>query len=729
MKSEDHFWISIEAPKKIPLFLTVSLILGIVGSPGLAQEFPLPSAQAVRVESEPVLDGVLDEPLWQQAAPVGAFRQRNPQEGSPATEPTEVRIVYSESALFFGVICHDSEPDRIIATQRARDADLQFDDSFSIILDTFHSHRNAFLFQINPLGARFDSWITDEGVRTSPEWDERWEVETTVGEKGWTAEVRIPFKALRMSSREVQVWGIDFRRALKHKNEEVAWSNYRRDFTFEQVSQAGHLEGLERISSGFTYRLKPYVLLGLRRSLPEPGPSSTHNESDIGLEVFKYRLSSDLTLDVTVRPDFAETEVDAQQVNLTRFPLFFPEKREFFLENAGVFDLGPGGDRPEVRLFHSRRVGLTEQREKVPILLGGRLTGKAGGFELGLLNAQTQESDQEPRRNYAVGRVKRNLFSRSYVGAMITNLETGQSSDYNRTAALDSNFIFFDHLTVESFLVRSWSPDGEEDTWASRPVQISWNSDFFTANAEYMIVQRNFEADMGFVPRKDMQQSIGGVTLHPRPSLEWIRRLTLGSNVTYIASQEGDLETRNQEFNFGIEWESGDRNMIVFGRNLETITEPFLLRGKLPVLPGTYNNDQLSFRFRTFPGRRFSSFQSVRWEDFWGGDRFSIQLNPNLVLTDQLTLAAQYTFDDISLPQGQLTSHVVNSVLRYNLNNSWLTSTTLQYDSTEDLFNLNFRLNYIYRPGDDVFLVFNRVSDPDRADWSVLLKVTHSFDF
>ena len=311
---------------KVRLLLTVSLILGMVGGPGLAQESPLLSARAVRVEEEPILDGVLDEPLWQQASPVGQFLQRNPQEGTPATEPTEVRIIYSDNAIFFGIICYDSQPDRIIATQRARDADLQFDDSFSIILDTFHSHRNAFLFKMNPLGARFDSWITDEGSRTSPEWDERWEVQTTVDEEGWIAEVRIPFKALRMLSQETQVWSIDFRREIKRKNEEVVWSNYRRDFTFEQVSQAGHLQGLERISSGFTYRLKPYLLLGLRRSLPELGRSSTHNESDIGLEDFKYRLSPNLTLDVTVRPDFAEAEVDAQQINLTPVPPFLPGK-------------------------------------------------------------------------------------------------------------------------------------------------------------------------------------------------------------------------------------------------------------------------------------------------------------------------------------------------------------------------------------------------------------------
>ena len=697
-------------------------------SPLLGQEADPPSARAVQVTEEPVLDGVLDEPVWQEASPVGQFRQRNPEEGSPATEKTEVRVIYSDTAIFFGVTCYDSQPDRITATQRARDADLEFDDKFSIILDTFHSHRNAFLFEMNPLGARFDSWITDEGRRTSPEWDERWEVAIAIGEEGWVAEVRIPFGVLRMPSAEEQVWGIDFRRNIKRKNEEVAWSNYRRDFIFEQVSQAGHLEGLRQIPRGFTYRIKPYVVLGLRRSLPELGSASTHNESDVGLEVFKYRLSPNLTLDLTVRPDFAETEVDDPQINLTRFPLFFPEKREFFLEDAGVFDFGPGGDVPELRLFHSRRIGLTEEGEEVPILFGGRLTGKAGQFELGLLNAQTQESAPEPRRNYTVGRVKR-IFGRSFVGAMVTNLQSGGSNDYNRTAALDSELVFFDHLNLRSFLVKSWSTDVSEDTWSGRPFKLSWESDFFNANAEYQVIQRNFEAEMGFVPRKDMKQGLGEVSIHPRPDWEWIRRTTLGGFVSYITNQAGDLETRDQRMDLGVEWESGDRTFVVFGKNLESITQPFLLRGKLLVLPGVYQNNQSEFRYRTFRGRRFSTFQRIRWEDFWGGDRFSITFNPNFIISDKLSVRIEYDFDDISLPQGQLTSHLVNSIFRYNLTNVWLTTTTLQYESSEDLYNLNFRLNYIYRPGDDVFLVFNRTSDNERTDWSVLLKVTHSFDF
>jgi hypothetical protein len=581
---------------------------------------------------------------------------------------------------------------------------------------------------MNPLGARFDSWITDEGGRTSPEWDERWEVATAIGEEGWVAEVRIPFGVLRMPAAEEQVWGIDFRRVIKRKNEEVAWSNYRQDFTFEQVSQAGRLEGLRQIPRGFTYRIKPYVLLGLSRSVPQLGGASTHNESDVGLEDFKYRLSPNLTLDLTVNPDFAETEVDDPQINLTRFPLFFPEKREFFLEDAGVFDFGPGGDVPELRLFHSRRIGLTEEREKVPIPFGARLTGRAGDFELGFLNAQTQESAPDPRRNYTVGRVKR-IFGRSYIGGMVTNLQSGGSSDYNRTAALDSEFVFFDHLNLESFLVKSWSPGVSEDTWSGRPFKLTWQSDFVNANAEYQAIQRNFEAEMGFVPRKDMKQGLAEFSIHPRPAWEWIRRTTLGVFVSHITNQAGDLETRDQQMNFGLEWESGDRTMVVFGKNLESITQPFLLRGRLFILPGVYKNNQAEFRFRTFRGRRFSTFLRIRQEDFWGGDRFSTNFNPNFLITDKLSARIEYDFDDISLPQGQITSHLVNSVLRFNLTNAWLTTATLQYDSVEDLYNLNFRLNYIYRPGDDVFLVFNRTSDDERADWSVLLKVTHSFDF
>lgn len=687
------------------------------------------TAEAVRVEAEPTLDGILDEEVWLQAVPVSQFRQRNPEEGTLASERTEVRIVYSSQAIYFGVTCYDSEPDQIIATQRGRDAEMGSDDNFAIILDTFHSHRNSFLFEMNPLGARFDSWITDEGLRMSPEWDERWEVSISIDEAGWVAEVRIPFTALRMPSQETQEWGIDFRRNIRRKNEEVVWSNYRRDFQFEQVSQAGHLTGLEQISSGFSFRIKPFGVLGLRRVTLDSGGSSTHNNSDIGLEDFKYRLSPNLTLDLTLRPDFAETEVDQQRANLTRFPLFFPEKREFFLEDAGVFDFGPGGARPELKLFHSRRVGLTEEREEVPIPFGGRLTGSAGGFELGFLDVQTESSELEPWRNYAIGRVKRNVFSRSYVGAMATNLETEQSDDYNRTAGFDSILVFFDHLTAVSFVARSWSPGVSEDSWATRPLKLTWESDLITANAEHMIIQRNFEAEMGFVPRSDMKQTIGDLTIQPRPDSEWIRSFTLGSNLTYITNQAGDLETRDQNLLLGTEWESGDRLRVNLGRNLERITEPFLLRDQLLIFPGTYRNNRVNVRFRTFPGRRISNFFGVGWEDFWGGDRFSIEMSPNLILSDQVTVEIDYNFDEISLPQGQLTSHVINTIVRYNLTNSWLTSTTAQYDSSEELFNLNFRLNYIYRPGDDVFFVFNRTRTNLSTDWSVALKVTRSFDF
>ena len=202
------------------------------------------------------------------------------------------------------------------------------------------------------------------------------------------------------------------------------------------------------------------------------------------------------------------------------------------------------------------------------------------------------------------------------------DLETGESSDYNRTAALDSEFVFFDHLSIGSFLVKSFSPGVTQDTWASRPAQVSWLSDFFNANAEYMVIQRNLEADMGFVLRRDMKQSLGSFSFHPRPNFEWIRRTTLGAYIAYITNQAGDLETRDQQINLGIEWESGDSSFVVFGKNLESITQPFLLRGKLLVPPGVYRNNQYEFRYSTFRGRRFSTFQRIRWEDFWGGTAF-----------------------------------------------------------------------------------------------------------
>ncbi len=686
-------------------------------------------ARAARVNESPKIDGDLSEHLWNEASAISDFLQREPHEGAPATEKTEVKIIYNDKAIFFGVICYDSQPDKVIARERSRDDRLGSDDTFELILDTFHDHQSAFLFRTNPLGTQFDSWITDEGRRENREWDERWEAAAKITEFGWIAEIQIPFKSIRTSDKAEHIWGIDFRRIIRRKNEEAAWSNYRRNFNFSEVSQAGHLIGLADISSGLKLRVKPYVVSGAARIFRR-GQFSTENLFDFGLEDVKYRITPSLTLDFTANPDFAQADVDEQVVNLSRFPVFFPEKREFFQENAGMFDFGSGGPRPELKLFHSRRIGLSQRREPIDIIAGIKLTGQLAGLDLGFMNIQTDDFREEPGGNFTVLRLRKKLFSRSVVGAIATNAQSEANGDHNRTFGVDANFVFFKNLHLESFVVKSQTPGIKEGDWAARPFRVFWQSDFLFANAEHMTIQRNFNAELGFVPRLDMKKSVVEIELKPRPPIRLIRQFIFNSRVRYISDQENNLETRDQDFSFETVFASGDELKIGYSRNFEFLERGFLLRGKIPVLAGSYRNEIFNVNFDAFSGRRFSGFFQFRRENgFWGGRNTALEVSPEIRLSENLSFEVEYELDMIKLPQGKLASNVINNRVNYNFNNRWLTSTTIQYDNVEDLFNINFRLNFIYRAGDDFFLVYNQTRRSGITERALILKLTYSFDF
>jgi len=700
-------------------------------------------ARAVRVEESPKLDGHLDEAVWERVPAITEFTQRDPTEGEPATENTSVKIIYTDTAIYFGVICYDSEPEKILATERARDGggassvwDDAFlsDDTFEIILDTFHDHQGGFLFRTNPLGTKFDSWITDEGRRVNSSWDERWNVAVDRNEVGWVAEIEIPFKSIRMPDDQEQVWGIDFKRNIRRKNEDVSWSNYQRDFEFVQVSQAGDLVGLHDLSNELKLRIKPYLTGGASRIFNQGQPETDHL-FDVGLEDVKYRLTAGLTLDFTVNPDFAQVDVDDAVSNLTRFRVFFPERREFFLENANLFDFGPATGEadfrpPELKLFHSRTIGLSEDGEPIDIIAGLKLTGQLAGLDLGFTNAQTKDFEDIPGSNFTVARVRKKLLSRSVVGAMLTNRQSSLEGDYNRTFGVDSNFVFFKNLHLGSFLAKSETPGLEQDDWAAQPLRIAWETDFLLASADHIIIGRNFNAEMGFVPREDMKQSLLEFAIRPRPASSWIRQLEFLSSLRYITDQNDVLETRDQEVGFRINLQSGDTFRINYARGFENLDEGFELRRLLPVPPGMYWSHSYSANFNTYRGRKVFAWVSYQRENgFWGGNRTSMTINPRIKFSQNLSFQLQYKLDDVKLPSGEFSSRVSNIRINYNFTNNWLTTTTLQHDNIKDLWNVNFRLNWIYRPGDDFFLVFNQTRNSDLTDRSIILKLTYSFEY
>ena len=700
----------------------------------LSGESRLPAATAVRTEAPILLDGLLNEESWLQSPPVTEFLQRDPQEGAPASEKTEVRILFDTRNIYFGVLCYDTNPDGIRATELRRDDSLGNDDIFELILDTFHDHRNGYLFRINPLGTKYDATVTDDGQTTNRDWDEKWEVKAQIHEEGWSAEIAIPFKSLRFLSSEQLVWGVNFHRDIKRKNEEVFWTAHSRDFSFNEVSRAGRLEGLAGIQ-GFTFRVKPYFTTG-RSQVVRRGQKESEYLTDVGIEDAKYLITPQLALDLTVNPDFAQADVDEAQVNLTRFSRFFPEKREFFQERAGIFQFGSGGGfgRPDLLLFHSRRIGLSEDREEVPIWGGLKLTGKQGPLDLGLLNMQTRSSGDTPGQNFTVVRVKGNILARSYVGAIFTRNTAGIGATSNRAAGVDGSFTFFRNLNLRGFLAKTDTAPLEEGKWAGQGL-IDWQSDLIEFSLEHASIpkEENFNPEIGFVGREDIKRTVTEFDYQPRPNIDLIRQMEFGTAFEYISNQKGELETRVFELEWEARFESGDDLNLQFTRTFERLVDPFQIRGGVGTVPvGDYEFNEYQLMYRSFRGRKVSGNLSFAAGDFFNGKRIRFDISPQFKPTQKLSFEPSYEWNKISLPDVSFTTQEFNGEVNYSFSQKWLTRTTFLLDSQDQEYSVNFRLNYIFRPGDDFFVVYNETrsygSGGHLQNRALIVKLTFSLD-
>ena len=688
-----------------------------------------------QIREAPVLDGRLDEQAWQDAPVADPFVQRDPDEGMPATEETQVSALYDAENLYFGIRCFDTRAEGILATELRRDNNFDNDDSFAIILDTFHDHRNAFLFRINPRGTQYDALITDEGRDVNADWDEKWEVETQMNEEGWTAEIKIPLQTIRFSSSS-ESFGIDFERVIRRKNEFSYWNNYSRNFNFQQISQAGHLQGLEAVVSGLRLRIKPY--LNARMITQGAQELNTNFLGDVGLEDLKYSVTSELTLDLTINTDFAQTEVDNQVINFNRFPVFFPEKREFFLEGAGIFGIGINtGPNTDITLFHSRRIGLSEDRQAIPILAGARLTGKVGKkFTLGALGARTDEFQGQSADNFAVFRLKRDVLSRSVMGFLFTNRQS-EGGYFNRVVGVDQNLIFFEHLKIVGMLARSFTTGLDDGQWLGA-VESIWSDDFLEARFTYYEIGENFQTDLGFIKREAVRLYSPLFSISPRPSSDSIRQLRFGVRLDHFRSVvDNELVTELYHFDNSIQLQDGSSFAVNPHRRVEVFDVPLTLPGGLVVLPGTYTWWHVNMRYRFNPARKISGHLAYRYEwDYYGkgGKRHEWDLSPLVKLSSRFSFQVNYVINRIELAGREAsTFHQLNNTFNFALSRKWLTSTVLQYNSSSDVVGVNFRLNYIYRPGDDLFIVFNEFRDRSQAttdlDRQLIVKFTHSFDF
>jgi hypothetical protein len=690
--------------------------------------------QALRTGRAPEIDGILDDEVWRTAPMIDRFTQQEPVNGQPATERTEVRILYDASHLYIAVHAFDSAPDHIIATEMRRDSDRLFDeDNFEVILDTFRDSRSGYMFVTNPLGAKLEQQVFEEGggntrgtaSNVNRDWNGVWDAAARRTSDGWIAEIAIPMVTVRSPDVAVQTWGINFMRNIRRKNEFAFWSPIPKPYALTQVSLAGTVSGMRDLNRGLDLRIKPFTVFGGRASRTG-ATSSADGLRDVGLDV-KYGLGSGLTLDVTMNTDFAQAEVDTQQVNLTRFALFFPEKRDFFLENSGQFNVGNQGLERLMDLFFSRTIGLSSDGQPIGIKGGARLSGKINGNNIALMDLQTETVGGRVAENFLVGRYSKDLGRRSKIGAFAINKEAMDSARFNRTVAADALFMPNRNFSVHSFIAKSSSP-GVEDQQLAYHARMLYLDNKWQSYVEHTSIGDNFNNEVGFVPRRGIRQSKVHIERNPRPG-GLIRVMEPMSNIIYTTDQNNRLLTRRIHNMVGTRFQNGAYLNVWWNNWFEQIDAPFQLQ-TLTVRPGTYKFDEYMVMFNTNPGRRIYQRISYSPQTFYDGTRQDISYG--LAVRANSRTAAEYslTRNDVNLPVGKF---VVNlSVLRldYAISPVQTVRTITQYNSLTRQLSVSVRYNFIFRPGSDIFVAYDelqgrQIGRPEVRNRQFVIKTTY----
>ena len=671
--------------------------------------------EPTRIEDGPDLDGVLDEEVWLTAAVIDDFVQQEPAEGDPATERTVVRLMYDAQSLYVGVEAYDSQADGVIATEMRRDSRRLLDeDNFQIILDTFHDSRSGYMFVTSPLGAKLEQQIAEEGEGgfggNSPNinvnWDGVWHVSSRRTDQGWVAEIAIPLVTLRFPQAERQVWGVNFMRNIRRKNEQVFWAPIPRAFSLTRVSLAGTLSGISDVNRGMDLRVTPYVLAGGRQELVETQLDGS-GFNDVGLDV-KYGVSSGLNLDVTLNTDFAQVEVDDQQLNLTRFPLFFPEKRDFFLENAGMFGVATQGFRRQADLFFTRRIGLSASGQPVPIIGGARLTGQIDRHNIAVMNIQTQEAFGQAGENFFVGRYSRDILARSQIGGLIINKESIGDARYNRTFAADATLALHPNFVVNSFIAKTETPGVSTGDGAGY-VSAKWLSPSWRVEAEYTDIQDGFNAEVGFVPRVGIRTSKLHGEWDPRPGKWGIRQFDPMWNVSYTTDQHNRLLTRRFHNMIGTYFEDGSSFIVWYNDIFEQLDLPFLITPEVTIPAGTYRFGQWMFQYRSDPSRRLFGEAGYQPQAFFGGDRTDVSGMLGMRFTSSIAAEGRFSRSDVDLPGGAFIADLASVNVNLALSPEMTLRTLSQYNSTTHEISTSVRFNWIYSPGSDIYVAYDEL--------------------
>ncbi|MBI4442388.1 MAG: carbohydrate binding family 9 domain-containing protein [Acidobacteria bacterium] len=690
-------------------------------------------AYAVRITGKITLDGKLSEPEWQLEAAVKNFTQREPAEGQPATEWTEVRILYDNDNLYIGAYCHDREPDKAVINDIRRDFNSGEQDYFGIILDTFDDDRNGYYLLTTPVGGQRDLQFFDEGRQSNISWDGVWHATTHRHEEGYTAEVAIPFKTLRFPRKSAQVWGAQFFRRIRRHNEGTYWAPIPRRYTVNRaVGYAGELRGIENVEPGRNFSIKPYALAGISR-IASRG-KDTEEDLDAGFDI-KYGVGSNMVLDLTVNTDFSHVESDTQVVNLTRFQTFFPEKREFFLENAGTFQFGSPA-RNELLLFHSRRIGLVGG-DPIPILGGVRLTGRAGRNTVGLMNIQTRSEGSVAATNFTATRLRTDFLSSSNIGAMFVNRQSGQERDYNRAFGIDTNLLFFQtDLRFSGFLAKTITPGRGGNDWAGK-VEGEYSSNLVRFSSSYLGIQRNVNPEVGFVRRAGRRIVRNEFAVIPRfdpatPAGRYIRDVTASLTSEYTMLSGGSTETKQMFPRMQVEFQDGSFFTTQYTKNFERLTRPFSIFTGITLPRGDYRFNEFQISYASDKSKAFWGSVQMQKGDFYNGDKttwtFGAGFRPNY----HIAAALDYERNDVELLQGAFKTDLVGVRFDYAFNPRLYFNSFVQYNTETHEVASNIRLRFIHHPLSEFFIVYNESRNTEldgRNDRSLTVKYTHLLSF
>jgi hypothetical protein len=727
------------------LFLAAALIPSFV----FAQTPTVPTFTAGKLDASaesPVIDGRVNEAIWQSVQPISGFTQQDPIEGAPASEKTEVRVIVGKGNVYVSIIAFDSDPSKIIVSQARRDASLTETDSIVMVFDTFNDSQNAFVFGTNPLGIEYDGQVAREGQSSgvqvggggaggtqrggisafNPNWDGDWTVKSSITERGWETEMAIPLKTLRYQTGESQTWGFNVLRNIRHKNEQVYLAPIPRGFDIYRVSLAAKMSGLD-LPARRDIKLIPYALGSANRDYTRLDDDDIDGNWDVGLDV-KWGIRPNLTLDATYNTDFAQVEADEEQVNLTRFDLFFPEKRPFFLENASTFQFG---NPQQIDLFFSRRIGLSPTALPIDIRGGARLSGKLGGWNVGVLNIQADDIEDATgnligaANNFSALRMQREVGRSSYGFIFVNRQGTGDfapDEDYNRSYGVDANIQVTTNQRVTAFLARTDTPDwrttGPRGSDYSGRAFYNFTNNLWQISGGYSQVGENFNPEVGFLPRRGYRRPEFRAFFQPQPKRwPWIRRIAphVSYNSFYDINTK-DLQTESWHIHpFEIQPRQGGRFGWFFDYNKDNPLTPFTVYnrdGRRVTIPiGEYSWGQHAFEYFHNPSARVTGTIRTRVGNYYDGDFNSLELTSDYRITPKATASLGWTRQWIDLPQGEFINDLVPFKANYSFTTLTSLSALLQYNGQTGQFSSNVRFAWLNRSGTGLFVVYN-----DRRD-------------